>query len=116
MDEVPEDREGAGGRVLERERDGIANTETHAEIGRSQDEHLASINRVLYIVKFGPQVWCCTEPGSDIYLPERNTHRSLFCWSPTNRAPSIVGPVLDTDASRSLCISSKPVWFTLWSD
>ena len=39
VDEVPEDREGAGVSVLERERDGIANAETHAEVGRSKDTH-----------------------------------------------------------------------------
>jgi hypothetical protein len=39
VDEVTEDREGAGVSVLERERDGIANTETHAEMGRSKDMH-----------------------------------------------------------------------------
>ena len=33
VDEVAEDREGTGVRVLERERDGIANTEAHAEVG-----------------------------------------------------------------------------------
>src|SRR5688572_2766477 len=39
VDEVTEDRERAGVRVLERERDRIANAETHAEVGRSQDTH-----------------------------------------------------------------------------
>ena len=39
VDEVTEDREGAGVSVLERERDGIANAETHAEVGRSEDAH-----------------------------------------------------------------------------
>jgi hypothetical protein len=39
VDEVTEDREGAGIGVLERERDGIANAETHAEVGRSEDTH-----------------------------------------------------------------------------
>ena len=39
VDEVAEDREGAGVRVLERERDGIANAEAHAEVGGSEDPH-----------------------------------------------------------------------------
>ena len=39
VDEVAEDREGAGVGVLERERDGIANAEAHAEVGRSEDTH-----------------------------------------------------------------------------
>ena len=39
VDEVAEDREGAGVSVLERERDGIANAETHAEVGRPKDSH-----------------------------------------------------------------------------
>jgi len=39
VDEVTEDREGAGVSVLERERDGIANAETHAEAGRPEDAH-----------------------------------------------------------------------------
>ena len=39
VDEVAEDREGAGISVLERERDGIANAEAHAEVGRSDDMH-----------------------------------------------------------------------------
>ena len=37
VDEVTEDRQGAGVSVVERERDGIANAETHAEVGGSQD-------------------------------------------------------------------------------
>ena len=39
VDEVAEDREGAGISVLERERDGIANAEAHAEVGGSKDTH-----------------------------------------------------------------------------
>ena len=39
VDEVTEDGEGAGVSVLERERDGIANAETHAEVGGSEDAH-----------------------------------------------------------------------------
>lgn len=39
MDEVAEDREGAGVSVLDCERDGIANAEAHAEVGRSKDTH-----------------------------------------------------------------------------
>ena len=39
VDEVTEDREGAGISVLERERDGIANAEAHAEMGCSKDLH-----------------------------------------------------------------------------
>ena len=40
VDEVTEDREGAGGSVLQRERDGIVNAETHAEVGRPEDAHM----------------------------------------------------------------------------
>jgi hypothetical protein len=39
VDEVTEDREGAGVSVLERERDGVANAETHAEVSGSEDAH-----------------------------------------------------------------------------
>ena len=39
VDEVTEDGEGAGVRVLERKCDGIANAETHAEMGRPEDAH-----------------------------------------------------------------------------
>ena len=39
MDQVTEDRQWAGVGVLERERDGIANAEAHAEVGRSKDTH-----------------------------------------------------------------------------
>ena len=39
VDEVTEDREGAGVSVLEREPNGIANAETHAEVGGSKDPH-----------------------------------------------------------------------------
>ena len=39
VDEVTEDREGAGIGAIERERDGIANAEAHAEMGGSQDSH-----------------------------------------------------------------------------
>src|SRR5205814_8157952 len=54
VDEVPEDREGAGVSVLERERDGIANAETHAEVGRSEKTHTLQFKVYygeLYIVK-----------------------------------------------------------------
>ena len=40
VDEVPKDREGPGISVLDRERDGIANAETHAEVGCSEDTHI----------------------------------------------------------------------------
>ena len=39
VDQVTEDRQWAGVGVLERERDGIANAEAHAEVGRSKDTH-----------------------------------------------------------------------------
>ena len=39
MDKVAEDGEGTGVGVLERERDGIANAETHAEVVRSKEAH-----------------------------------------------------------------------------
>ena len=39
MHEVAEDGEGAGIGVLERERDGVAHPEAHAEVGRSKDPH-----------------------------------------------------------------------------
>ena len=39
VDEVTEDREWAGVAVLERERDGIANAETHAKAGGAKDTH-----------------------------------------------------------------------------
>jgi hypothetical protein len=39
VDEVAENRQRAGVRVLERERDGVANAETHAQVGRSKDPH-----------------------------------------------------------------------------
>ena len=39
VDEVAEDGEGAGVGVLERERDGIAHAEAHAEVGGSEDTH-----------------------------------------------------------------------------
>ena len=39
MDQVTEDRQWAGVSVLERERDGVANAEAHAEVGRSKNTH-----------------------------------------------------------------------------
>ena len=39
MDEIAEDREGPGVRVLERERDRIANAEAHTEVGSPQEAH-----------------------------------------------------------------------------
>ena len=39
VNEVTEDRQRAGVSVLERERDGIANTEAHTEVGGSEDTH-----------------------------------------------------------------------------
>jgi len=49
VDEVTEDREGAGVGVLEREPDGIANAETHAEVGGSDDAHAGEFTqRALY--------------------------------------------------------------------
>ena len=51
VDEVPEDREGSGVSVLERERNGIANAETRAEVGRSEDLHTQCLHRVLCFVK-----------------------------------------------------------------
>jgi hypothetical protein len=38
--------------VLERKCDGIANTETHAEVGRSEDAHTGQVlHKLLYVVK-----------------------------------------------------------------
>ena len=49
MDEVAENRERAGVCVLEGERDGIANAETHAEVGRTEDSHTRQLTqRTLY--------------------------------------------------------------------
>ena len=39
MDEVTENREGPGVRVLEGERDGIAHAETHPEVTRAENTH-----------------------------------------------------------------------------
>ena len=39
VDEVAEDREGTGVGVLERQRDGIADAEAHAEVGGAEDPH-----------------------------------------------------------------------------
>ncbi len=44
MDEVAEDCEGAGVSVFERERNGIAHAETHAEVGRSEDTHVLQVS------------------------------------------------------------------------
>ena len=50
--EVAEDREGAGVSVLERERDGVADAETHAEVGGTEDLHTflnhSILQRTLY--------------------------------------------------------------------
>jgi hypothetical protein len=51
MNEVAKDREGAGIGVLDGERDGIPNAETHAEVGGSENPHPASLHRELYSVK-----------------------------------------------------------------
>ena len=52
VDEIAEDREGAGVGVLERERDGIAHAKAHAEVGRTEDLHTpTSLHRVLCVVK-----------------------------------------------------------------
>ena len=49
MDEVAEDREGASVGVLERERDGVANAETHAKVCRSEEAHPVNFTqRTLY--------------------------------------------------------------------
>jgi hypothetical protein len=47
VDEVTQDREGAGVSVLVRERDRIANAEAHAEVGRSKDTHYRRVNFTL---------------------------------------------------------------------
>ena len=39
MDQVAENRERSGVGVFERERDGIANAETHTEVSRPDDTH-----------------------------------------------------------------------------
>src|SRR5204863_500433 len=39
VDEIAEDREGPGVGVLERERDGVADAEAHAEMSRPKDAH-----------------------------------------------------------------------------
>jgi hypothetical protein len=39
VDEVTEDREGAGVGMLDRKRDGVAHAEAHAEVGGSDDTH-----------------------------------------------------------------------------
>ena len=54
MDEVAEDREGAGVGVLDGECDGIANAETHAEVGGSENPHTAILHRELCNVKHAP--------------------------------------------------------------
>src|SRR5688572_29033330 len=51
MDEVSENRQGTGVRVFERERDGIANAEAHAEVGRAENTHRSSLHRELFSVK-----------------------------------------------------------------
>jgi hypothetical protein len=52
VDEITEDRERAGVRMLEGKRDGVANTETHAQAGRPQDSHaLSYLHRELCNVK-----------------------------------------------------------------
>jgi hypothetical protein len=52
MDEVTEDREGTGVSVLERERHGIANAETHAEAGRSENAHTDNASISQYTKNF----------------------------------------------------------------
>ena len=56
MDEVTEDRERPGVSVLERERDGITNAETHAEMGSSENAHnfRTSLHKELCDVKCPP--------------------------------------------------------------
>ena len=44
VDEIAEDRERAGISLLERERDGIANAEAHAQAGGSKDLHIAGFD------------------------------------------------------------------------
>jgi Domain of unknown function (DUF4173) len=56
VDEVAENREGAGVGVLQCERDGIANAETHAEMVRPEDAHLCA-------GKFTQRTLCCKVCG-----------------------------------------------------
>src|SRR5439155_14306703 len=51
VDEVTEDREGTGVRVLERELDGIANAEAHAEVGGSDDTHASYFTQSTLLCK-----------------------------------------------------------------
>jgi len=54
MDEVAEDREGAGIGVLDGQCDGIPNAETHAEVGGSENPHATILHRELCDVKLRP--------------------------------------------------------------
>ena len=71
VDEVAEDREGAGGSVLERERDGIANAETHAEVGRTEDAHTLQL-KVYFGANYVKSVWNWSAArASDAVRPAR---------------------------------------------
>ena len=54
VDQVAEDRQRSGVGVVERECDGVADAEAHAEVGRAKDSHTgnASIYRELCNVKY----------------------------------------------------------------
>ena len=69
VDEVAEDREWPRVGVLDRERDCIANTETHAEVSGSENPHAASLHRELYSVKRMPPGW------------RRRTRQTVHFWS-----------------------------------
>ena len=76
VDEVAEDREGAGVRVLERERDGIANAETHAEVGRPEDAHALTYSKlVLRTLQCKVDAWNWREHAEE---SERRTWLALI--------------------------------------
>jgi hypothetical protein len=66
VNEVAEDRERAGVGVLERQRDGVANAETHAEMGGSEDPHsftMQSIREFRPMGKFSGRKACVYDPN-----------------------------------------------------
>ena len=99
MDEVAEDGEGAGVRVLECERDGIAHAETHAEVGRSENLAyftLQSILRSKSLGKLARDLW-----------PRQPRVAQLSCLA-TRRTSAIVKSSMRVIAASSTLAIASP--------
>lgn len=99
VDEVAEDGEGAGVSVLKRERDGIANAETHAEMRRSQDTHTR---------QFTQRTLCCK-----VYLRSR-CGRVIRHVVPRIKTQMAIEHVLPARLARWL--ATEPDWDRVYAE